>query len=128
MQDMPDSTRKSIMGKKDYSESTNIRQTGFIAQEIEQAAKESGYDFNGVHKPANEKDNYSVSYSLFTVPLVKAVQEQQAMINNLKNENQNLLKLIENQNLQLKTQNEQINKLSEQVVKIQQSLSVSGKN
>lgn len=128
MKDMPDSTKKSIMSKKDYSESTNIRQTGFIAQEIEQAAKESGYDFNGVHKPANEKDNYSVSYSLFTVPLVKAVQEQQVMINNLKHENQNLLKLIETQNSQMKAQNDQINKLNEQVLKIQKSLSVSGKN
>jgi len=36
----------AIMNRKDYSESTNIRQTGFIAQEVEEAAKESGYDFN----------------------------------------------------------------------------------
>ncbi|MBI5541965.1 MAG: tail fiber domain-containing protein [Bacteroidia bacterium] len=91
MQDMTDSLRESIMSKKDYSESTNIRQTGFIAQEIEQAAKESGYNFNGVHKPANEKDNYSVSYSLFTVPLVKAVQELNSKNQELNNEI-NLLK------------------------------------
>ena len=72
------------MTKKDYSESSSIRQSGFIAQEVEKAAKESGYDFNGVHKPANENDNYSIGYSLFVVPLVKAVQEQQQIIDSLK--------------------------------------------
>ena len=46
--------------------------------------KESGYNFNGMHKPADENDNYSLAYSLFTVPLVKAVQEQQTMIDELK--------------------------------------------
>jgi hypothetical protein len=40
----------------------------------------TGYDFNGLHKPANENDNYGVAYSQFVVPLVKAVQEQQTMI------------------------------------------------
>ena len=55
-----------------------------LSQDVEQAMKESGYDFNGVHKPADENDNYSLAYSLFTVPLVKAVQEQQMMIDELK--------------------------------------------
>ena len=51
-----------------------------LSQEVEQAMKESGYDFNGMHKPADENDNYSLAYSLFTVPLVKGMQEQQKMI------------------------------------------------
>ena len=42
--------------------------------------QESGYDFSGVHKPTNDKDNYSLAYAEFTVPLVKAVQEQQKVI------------------------------------------------
>ena len=36
--------------------------------------------FNGVHAPENDKDNYSLSYAHFVMPLVKAVQEQQELI------------------------------------------------
>ena len=88
--DMPDSVKTKFLTKKDYTKSTNIRETGFIAQEIEQAAKESGYDFNGLHIPVDDKDNYSVAYSLFTVPLVKGMQEQQRMIEKLQKENKEL--------------------------------------
>ncbi|MEK7255411.1 MAG: tail fiber domain-containing protein [Bacteroidota bacterium] len=52
-----------------------MRFTGFIAQEVEQAAKEVGYDFSGVGKPQDERTPYSLCYAEFTVPLVKAVQE-----------------------------------------------------
>lgn len=55
-------------------------QSGFIAQEVLQAAQDSGYDFDGVNKPQHDKDAYSIAYSQFVVPLVKAVQEQQAII------------------------------------------------
>lgn len=58
---------------------TTIR-TGFIAQEVEAAAIKSGFDFDGVDKPQNEKDLYGLRYAEFVVPLVKAVQEQQAII------------------------------------------------
>ncbi len=54
--------------------------TGFIAQEVEQAARESGYEFDGVHHPVNERDHYTLGYASFVVPLVKAVQEQQQQI------------------------------------------------
>jgi hypothetical protein len=54
--------------------------TGFVAQEVEAAAKEIGFDFNGVDKPKNENDFYGLRYAEFTVPLVKAVQEQQKQI------------------------------------------------
>ncbi len=57
--------------------------TGFIAQEVEQAAKEVGYQFDGVHRPENEHDHYTLGYSSFVVPLVKAVQEQQVLIEKL---------------------------------------------
>jgi trimeric autotransporter adhesin len=71
---MPDSIR-NIYLESDFSHSTAIRQTGFIAQEVEEAANAVGYDFNGVHKPETKDDNYSIAYSQFVVPLVKAVQE-----------------------------------------------------
>lgn len=51
-----------------------IRQSGFLAQEVEKAASESGYDFNGVSK-SEGSGLYSLSYGLFVVPLVKSVQE-----------------------------------------------------
>ncbi len=95
MKNAPDSIRESKLRNTDYSNSSSVRQTGFIAQEVEQAAKESGYDFNGLHKPVNDNDNYSVAYSLFVVPLVKSVQElngkiieQQSEIEKLKSENE----------------------------------------
>jgi hypothetical protein len=78
-QSMPEDMRTAYLAT-DFGPSTAIRQSGFIAQEVEQAAKAAGYDFNGVHTPVDAHDNYSVSYSQFVVPLVKAVQEQQAQI------------------------------------------------
>ena len=57
-----------------------ILQSGFIAQEVEKAAQDLGYDFSGVDKPQNDKDTYSLRYAEFVVPLVKAVQEQQQII------------------------------------------------
>jgi len=56
-------------------EKENIRNTGFIAQELERAAIELGYDFSGVDKPKNDDDFYGLRYAKFVVPLVKADQE-----------------------------------------------------
>lgn len=59
--------------------------TGFIAQEVEESAKRLGYDFSGVVIPISNEQHYGLRYSQFVVPLVKAVQEQQALIEQLKN-------------------------------------------
>ncbi len=56
------------------------KHTGFVAQEVEKAAKDLNYDFGGVDKPKNDKDMYGLGYAEFVVPLVKAVQEQQQQI------------------------------------------------
>jgi hypothetical protein len=61
-------------------------QTGFLAQEVEAAAKASDFEFSGVVKPANDQEHYRMSYETFVVPLVKAVQEQQSEIEQLHNE------------------------------------------
>ncbi len=53
----------------------SIIYTGFIAQEVDKAAKATNYNFSGVLKPVDEKDAYSLSYAEFVVPLVKATQE-----------------------------------------------------
>ena len=74
---MPDSVKakRKLALKKASSKAVSIVQTGFIAQEVAEAAKKSGYHFNGVHVPENDADNYSLSYEKMVVPLVKAVQE-----------------------------------------------------
>ncbi|KAA5532114.1 T9SS type A sorting domain-containing protein [Taibaiella lutea] len=80
---MPDTIRNKYINQ-DFTASTNIRQSGFIAQEVEQAAKEVHYNFNGLHVPESENDNYSIAYSQFVIPLVKGMQEQQKMIEDQK--------------------------------------------
>lgn len=76
-----------------------IRFSGFLAQDVERAASEVGYDFSGVDKPKNESDYYGLRYAEFVVPLVKAVQEQQAQIEALQKQVEALIEL--NKNLQL---------------------------
>jgi len=87
-------------------------ETGFIAQEIETAMKETGYDFNGLIIPNDpSKDNYKVSYSKFVVPLVKAVQEQQGVIKIQNIEIENQAKKIEIQNKKMESLEVRLKKL-----------------
>ncbi|WP_290848230.1 tail fiber domain-containing protein [Flavobacterium sp.] len=62
-------------------------QTGFIAQEVEAAAKASGFEFSGIDRPKNANDFYGLRYAEFVVPLVKAIQEQQQIIETEKAKN-----------------------------------------
>jgi hypothetical protein len=64
-------------GKYDIEQ---IKFSGFLAQEVESAAQASHYDFSGLTKPKKESELYTLSYESFVVPLVKAVQEQQSII------------------------------------------------
>lgn len=54
---------------------SKIIYTGFVAQEVEEAAKKIGYDFSGIDIPKNKNSLYGLRYAEFVVPLVKAVQE-----------------------------------------------------
>jgi hypothetical protein len=65
----PDSPGESAQQKE------QITYTGFIAQDVEKAAKNLGFDFSGVDAPKNDRDFYGLRYAQFVVPLVKAVQE-----------------------------------------------------
>ena len=78
MKNMPAGLREKRMKDQNYTLSTAVVHNGFIAQEVEADAKECGFKFDGVHAPANDNDNYSIAYSQFVVPLVKAVQELSA--------------------------------------------------
>src|SRR5678816_1334397 len=57
-----------------------VRMTGFLAQDVENAAREAHYDFSGVQKPENPNELYSLRYSDFVMPLVKSVQEVNAKL------------------------------------------------
>ena len=86
--EVPDGLEEFFLDKLAY------RYTGFIAQEVEQAANESGFAFSGVVTPQNEKDAYGIRYAEFVVPLVKGIQELDQ-----KSENQD--QLIQHQQAQL---------------------------
>ena len=88
--------------QKAMADKEKIVYSGFIAQDVETAAKEAGYDFSGVDKPQDKNDLYGLRYAEFVVPLVKATQEQQQtiqeqgeMIKELIRQNANLQKRME---------------------------------
>lgn len=58
----------------------NTYHSGFIAQEVETAAQRIDYEFDGIITPQNSADTYTMSYGRFVPSIVKAIQEQQAMI------------------------------------------------
>ena len=74
------SARANEIMQKARNEKTKMVYTGFLAQDVEAAAKKIGYDFSGVDAPKNNKDLYGLRYAEFVVPLVKAVQQQQTII------------------------------------------------
>ena len=96
---IPDSITSNELQQNSISQKESIRYTGFLAQEVEQAAKSIGFDFSGVDAPKNDEDMYGLRYAEFVVPLVKAVQEQQDIITSQKEEIEILNKRIEEQNL-----------------------------
>ena len=95
----------------DYDEALNIRRSGFIAQEVEQAALKTGYNFSGLIKPKNPKEHYSLSYDAFVVPLVKGMQEQQQVINDQQ-------KTIQEQDEKISDLQRQLDELKNTVKKI----------
>lgn len=76
----------------EFEQSSSIIRSGFLAQEVETAAAQIDYDFDGIHiaDRSNPSDNYSLAYSQFVMPLVKAVQEQQLEISELEEKNAQL--------------------------------------
>ncbi|MCF6170410.1 MAG: tail fiber domain-containing protein [Bacteroidales bacterium] len=72
-----------------------IKQSGFLAQEVETAARQAGYDFSGVKKPKGDAGYYGLSYAEFVVPLVKGMQEQQQMIAEQQQTNEKLRQIID---------------------------------
>ncbi|HOD10942.1 MAG TPA: tail fiber domain-containing protein, partial [Flavobacterium sp.] len=105
---------KTDLKNNDYSESTAIIRSGFLAQDIEKIIKEIGYDFDGLHIPeiGNSTDTYSVAYSQFIMPIVKSIQEQQTIIETQKNQIANLQK----ENAELKREQEKQKQTLEKII------------
>ncbi len=100
----------------------NIREdrtihSGFLAQDVEKAAKEVGYNFEGVRQEENGK-YYTLGYTLFVMPLVQAVKDLDSENNALKNELLNLKRELQKNTVAH-------NKLADQVKQIQEALGVS---
>lgn len=85
------------VANEDFSESTAIIRTGFLAQDVEKICTDLGYNFDGLHVPdaSNPTDNYGIAYSQFIMPIVKAVQEQQVIIETQKTELEQLKSELE---------------------------------
>jgi len=74
----------------DYAEANMMIHIGLIAQEVDQLIRSKGYKLSLVHTPGNPKDNYSIAYGELIPVLIKAIQEQQQRIEELKKEIDNL--------------------------------------
>ena len=69
--------------KNPSNESTNKVQTGLIAQEVKVVMDEMDVDFSGWGEGINTKQR--LCYETFVMPLIKAVQELSAQVEELKN-------------------------------------------
>jgi trimeric autotransporter adhesin len=96
--------RKDIPEWESMYEIEKIKLSGFVAQEVEDAARNSNYNFSGVHKGQDDLGLYSLKYAEFVVPIVKAVQEQQEII---------------------EKQNQLIDELSEKINMLMQKMEIS---
>ena len=67
---------------------------GFIAQEVEQTLQKNGSANNGIVSK-DDAGMYGMRYNDLVAPMVKAIQEQQAMIDELKKQVDELKKLID---------------------------------
>lgn len=106
-------------------DSSNVREdktlhSGFLAQDVEQAAKEVGYDFEGVRQEEGGK-YYTLGYTLFVMPLVQAVKDLNA-------ENQKLKAEIASLESELQKGTSAHNNLADQVRRIQDVLTLIGPN
>jgi len=96
------------------SEIEKIRFSGFLAQDVEDAAKKVNYDFSGV-VPGKI---YGLRYAEFVVPLVKAVQELNAKNEDLAKENADLKTQMDTQ----KSEIEELKKNVNALLKVQASI------
>lgn len=99
----------------------SIRYTGFIAQEVEEAAKANGFDFSGVDAPKNKNDFYGLRYAEFVVPLVKSVQELSKQLAEKDEINGEYALELEKQKKQIEFLQSQIDELKTLVLEVKET-------
>ena len=74
--------QRDFNAKNDGSKAGKRFHQGFVAQEVKQVIDEMGVDFAGYqdHKINGGQDVLSLGYTEFIAPIVKAIQQQQQMI------------------------------------------------
>jgi hypothetical protein len=80
---------------KERNKRKNKIYTGLVAQDVKRIADSLGVNFSGVNKPEGEKGTWGLDYAQFVPNLIKAVQEQQAEIDDLKVKLNALIKRVE---------------------------------
>lgn len=92
-----DEKQNKILVKKDGSKCGKRFHNGLIAQEVKEVIDEMGIDFAGYqdHKICGGKDVLSLGYNEFIAPIIKAIQEQQVIIEELKEQ----VRELQNSNL-----------------------------
>ncbi len=85
IQGMPDSVKTKHKAGIDFTSNANIKQSGFIAQEVANILKsQNGFGSTIVSIPADSNvSSYAINYAEFVVPLVKAVQELSHKVDSL---------------------------------------------
>lgn len=70
----------TISSPKHYQKLYDETQIGFLAQDVEALADSLNFDFHGVDAPQNPTGIYGIRYAEFVALIVKAIQEQQDII------------------------------------------------
>ncbi|HEX7414603.1 MAG TPA: tail fiber domain-containing protein [Bacteroidia bacterium] len=81
---MADSIKTMHKAGLDFAPSMAIVHSGFIAQEVEQAAQQVGFNSSIVKTPANSNDIYALNYAEIGVASVKAIQELYHIVDSLR--------------------------------------------
>lgn len=111
---LPDSIQsqmKSLNAGSAMNRVSQGREIGFVAQDVEKAMIETGFQFNGVHVPENEQDHYTIRYAEFVVPLVKAVQELSALVESQQKQIRDLSQLVKGSSVKDELQEVENNEL-----------------
>ena len=88
-------TPDSLVRKMDFTDAEKETRIGFVAQDVEKAAKDCGFNFPGIDIPRNDKEVYTLRYVDFIMPMVKGMQEQQTIIENQNKKIDDLQKQID---------------------------------
>ncbi len=98
-----------------YIEDQNkLRRDGLIAQDVEKALKELNLEFSALMQDDDPDQTLNLSYEVFVIPLINAVQELQGQIETLHG-------VVENQEAALQNMTKLIEELSGKVGKLQES-------